>query len=68
MLIVVQQVDDGILAYRSALEGEDSYTYYIGSKMEEFAYMAKVCVCVCVCVSVSVSVCVCVCMCISTPV
>ena len=48
MLLYVQQVDDGILAYRSALEGADSDTYYIGSKVEEFAYMAKECAYVCV--------------------
>ena len=62
-MLYVQQVDDGILAYRPALEGEDSDTYYIGPKVEEFAYMAKVhdmCMCVCVCVCVCVHVCTCV--------
>ena len=63
---VVQQVDDGILAYRPALEGVGSNIYYIGSKIEEFAYQAKVCLSVClsVCVSLCVYIlCVCVCVC-----
>ena len=54
MYSFVQQVDDGILAYRPVLEGVGSNVYYVGSKMEEFAYKAKVCACVCVCVPVLV--------------
>ena len=40
---IVQQVDDGVLAYRPALEGIGSNIYSIGSKLEGFAYQAKVC-------------------------
>ena len=53
---VAQQVDDGILTYRPALEGIGCNTYHIMSKIEEFAYQAKVCVCVCT------RVCVCACV------
>ena len=65
MYCVIQQVNDGILAYQPALEGISNKIYYIGSKIEEFAYKAKVCMYVCMYVYMYVCVCMylCVCLC-----
>ena len=62
-MLCLQQSNDGILCYRPAIEGVGSNIYYIGSKMGEFAYQAKVCM-VCVRACVCVHACMCVCMCV----
>ena len=46
MYCVAQQVENGILAYRPAIEGNELHTYNIGSNMEEYIYKAKVFRCV----------------------